>query len=111
MASEVLRMKAAASARGAAKASTVDPAEIASFGKLARRWWDPEGEFRPLHRLNPARLEFIRDGLAARFGRDVKQKRPFAGLSLLDIGCGGGIVAAPLAPPGFRASLFRAQTS
>ena len=94
-------MKAAASARAAAGASTVDPAEIASFGKLARGWWDPAGEFRPLHRLNPARLEFIRDHLAARFGRDVKQKRPFAGLSLLDIGCGGGIVAEPLARLGF----------
>src|ERR1700722_6688860 len=103
------RMKAAASARAAAGASTVDPAEIASFGKLARGWWDPAGEFRPLHRLNPARLEFIRDHLAVRFGRDVKQQRPFAGLSLLDIGCGGGIVAEPLARLGFAVTGIEAD--
>src|SRR5580698_4143067 len=100
MAAEVRRMKAAA-ARGGAKPSTIDPAEIASFGKVAGRWWDPEGEFRPLHRLNPARLAFIRDNLAVRFGRDIKQKQPFKGLALLDIGCGGGIVAEPLARLGF----------
>jgi 2-polyprenyl-6-hydroxyphenyl methylase/3-demethylubiquinone-9 3-methyltransferase len=94
------RMKTAPS-RAAAKPSTIDPAEIASFGKVAPNWWDPEGEFRPLHRLNPARLHFIRDNLAARFGRDIKRPRPFAGLSLLDIGCGGGIVAEPLARLGF----------
>jgi 2-polyprenyl-6-hydroxyphenyl methylase/3-demethylubiquinone-9 3-methyltransferase len=100
MASEMRRMKAPA-ARPAAKPTTIDPAEIASFGKVAARWWDTEGEFRPLHRLNPARLGFIRDNLAAHFGRDIKKPRPFAGLSLLDIGCGGGIVAEPLARLGF----------
>ncbi len=100
MAPEMRRMKTQ-SARPAAKPTTNDPAEIASFGKVAERWWDTEGEFRPLHRLNPARLAFIRDNLAAHFGRDVKKPRPFAGLSLLDIGCGGGIVAEPLARLGF----------
>ncbi len=100
MASEMRRMKAPA-ARPAAQPTTIDPPEIASFGKVAARWWDTEGEFRPLHRLNPARLGFIRDNLAAHFGRDIKKPRPFAGLSLLDIGCGGGIVAEPLARLGF----------
>ena len=81
--------------------STVDAKEIANFAAVARAWWDPEGEFRPLHRLNPARLTFMRDQFARYFGRDPTSSRPFAGLSLLDIGCGGGIVAEPLARLGF----------
>ncbi len=82
-------------------AGTVDPAEVERFARIARTWWEPEGEFRPLHKLNPVRLGFIRDRLAARFGRDIRQKRPFAGLRLLDIGCGGGLVSEPLARLGF----------
>ena len=84
------------------KAGTVDDAEVAGFAKLAREWWDPDGAFRPLHRLNPARLRFLRDNLAAHFRRDVKSPRPFHGLTLLDIGCGGGIVAEPMARLGFK---------
>lgn len=68
---------------------------------MAEAWWDPDGEFRPLHKLNPVRLAFIRDRLAAHFGRNVTLPRPFAGLSLLDIGCGGGLVSEPLARLGF----------
>lgn len=81
--------------------STVDAAEIANFAAVARAWWDPNGEFRPLHRLNPVRLAFLRDQLARHFGRDPTSTRPFKGLTLLDIGCGGGIVAEPLARLGF----------
>src|SRR5215469_6842829 len=81
--------------------STVDAGEIANFAAVARAWWDPNGEFRPLHRLNPVRLSFLRDQLARHFGRDPTSIRPFKGLSLLDIGCGGGIVAEPLARLGF----------
>jgi 2-polyprenyl-6-hydroxyphenyl methylase/3-demethylubiquinone-9 3-methyltransferase len=92
--------RAAASRRGTA-AGTVDPAEIAGFASVAAGWWDPNGAFRPLHRLNPARLAFIRDRLATHFGRDPRGVRPFAGLTLLDIGCGGGIVAEPLTRLGF----------
>ena len=80
---------------------TVDPAEVERFARIARTWWEPEGEFRPLHKLNPVRLAFIRDRLAARFGRDIRRPRPFAGLRLLDIGCGGGLVSEPLARLGF----------
>jgi 2-polyprenyl-6-hydroxyphenyl methylase / 3-demethylubiquinone-9 3-methyltransferase len=76
---------------------TVDPDEVARFAALADDWWDPHGRFRPLHQFNPVRLAFIRDRLARRFGRDIRAKRPFEGLRLLDIGCGGGLVAEPMA--------------
>jgi 2-polyprenyl-6-hydroxyphenyl methylase/3-demethylubiquinone-9 3-methyltransferase len=77
--------------------STVDSAEVARFAARAAAWWDPNGEFRPLHRLNPTRLTFIRDRLAEHFGRDIRATRPFDGLRLLDIGCGGGLVSEPMA--------------
>jgi 2-polyprenyl-6-hydroxyphenyl methylase/3-demethylubiquinone-9 3-methyltransferase len=76
---------------------TVDPAEVAKFEAMAAEWWDPDGKFRPLHMLNPCRLDYIVDQVAAEFGRDPKAPRPFAGLRLLDIGCGGGLLAEPLA--------------
>jgi 2-polyprenyl-6-hydroxyphenyl methylase / 3-demethylubiquinone-9 3-methyltransferase len=85
---------------GAGTAS-VDPAEIERFARLADRWWDPEGEFKPLHRLNPARLDFIRDRLQRHFRRDSKSLAPFTGLRLIDIGCGGGLIAEPMARLGF----------
>jgi 2-polyprenyl-6-hydroxyphenyl methylase/3-demethylubiquinone-9 3-methyltransferase len=81
--------------------STVDPAEIARFAALAESWWDPAGKFKPLHRLNPVRLRFLRDRLTAHFKRDSATLRPFEGLRLLDIGCGGGLVAEPMARLGF----------
>ena len=80
----------------AARAGSVDPEELAKFSALAEAWWDPDGQFKPLHRLNPARLTFIRDRAAARFGRDPKAERPLAGLTVLDIGCGGGLLAEPM---------------
>jgi 2-polyprenyl-6-hydroxyphenyl methylase/3-demethylubiquinone-9 3-methyltransferase len=79
------------------EAASVDPAELAKFAALAASWWDPAGQFAPLHRLNPVRLGFVRDRAAARFGRDPRAGRPLAGLRLLDIGCGGGLLAEPLA--------------
>lgn len=78
-------------------AASVDPAEIAKFTAMAEAWWDPDGKFRPLHRFNPVRLEYIRDRLCRHFGRNPKDKRPLAGLRLLDIGCGGGLLSEPLA--------------
>src|SRR5258706_16478283 len=80
-------------------ASTIDPDEIARFAALADDWWDPNGKFRPLHRFNPVRLGFIRDRLVGHFGRDSASLAPLTGLRLLDIGCGGGLVAEPLARP------------
>ena len=81
--------------------STASPDEIAKFSAMADSWWDPSGAFQPLHKFNPARIRFVRDRLAAHFGRDALD-RPGAGLSLLDIGCGGGLIAEPMARLGFR---------
>jgi len=81
--------------------ATVDPAEIERFAARSNTWWDPRGSFRSLHRLNPARLGFIRQHLAAHFGRNISSLRPFEGFSLLDIGCGGGLIAEPMARLGF----------
>src|SRR5690606_29556027 len=67
------------------------------FAALAGEWWNPRGKMAPLHKFNPVRLAFIRDQTCAQFGRDVKQLDCLKGLRLLDIGCGGGIVAEPLA--------------
>ena len=84
------------SARG-----TIDPGEVERFAQLASQWWDAEGDFRPLHRINPVRLSFIREKLVSHFARDRQAMRPFEGLRCLDIGCGGGLVAEPLTRLGF----------
>jgi 2-polyprenyl-6-hydroxyphenyl methylase/3-demethylubiquinone-9 3-methyltransferase len=81
--------------------ATVDPGEIRRFAEKAQAWWDPEGSFRPLHRLNPVRLGFIREHLVTHFHRDGRSLRPFEGLTLLDIGCGGGLIAEPMTRLGF----------
>ena len=81
--------------------ATVDPSEIDRFAALAAGWWDPAGSLRALHRMNPTRLGFIREQLQAHFRRDPSSLRPFEGLSLLDIGCGGGLAAEPMARLGF----------
>lgn len=78
-------------------AGTVDAAEVARFEAMAAEWWDPHGKFRPLHMLNPCRLDYIVAQIAAEFGRDPRGDRPFAGLRLLDIGCGGGLLCEPMA--------------
>ncbi len=75
----------------------VDNAEVERFGAMAEQWWDPRGKFRPLHQINPVRLGFLRSQLLAHTGRDGRAVRPFTGLRLLDIGCGGGLIAEPLA--------------
>lgn len=76
---------------------TRDPAEIAKFEAMAAEWWDPEGKFKPLHMLHPTRMEYITRQVAAEFGRDLNDDAPFAGLRVLDIGCGGGLVSEPMA--------------
>lgn len=81
--------------------ATVDAEEIDRFAAHSGAWWDPEGSFRPLHRLNPARLGFIRQHLIAHLGRNISSLRPFEGLTLLDIGCGGGLIAEPMSRLGF----------
>ena len=77
--------------------STVDPAEIAKFEAMAAEWWDPHGKFKPLHMLNPCRLDYIAAQIAGQFDRDLSAPSPFAGLRLLDIGCGGGLLCEPMA--------------
>jgi 2-polyprenyl-6-hydroxyphenyl methylase/3-demethylubiquinone-9 3-methyltransferase len=76
---------------------TVDAAEIAKFEAMAAEWWDVNGKFKPLHMLNPCRLDYITSQIAAEFGRDLKLEKPFEGLRILDIGCGGGLLAEPMA--------------
>lgn len=76
---------------------TVDAAEVAKFEAMAAEWWDPAGKFKPLHMLNPTRLDYIARQIAAEFGRDLRIEAPFAGLRLLDIGCGGGLLSEPMA--------------
>lgn len=75
---------------------TVDPDEIARFSAMAAEWWDPLGKFRPLHKFNPVRLTYVRERVCAHFSRDPKTIRPFEGLRLLDIGCGGGLLSEPM---------------
>lgn len=77
--------------------STVDPSEIAKFEAMAAEWWDPTGKFKPLHMLNPCRLDYITQQIAGEFDRDLSSDAPFAGLRLLDIGCGGGLLSEPMA--------------
>lgn len=88
--------------------ATVDPAEVARFEALAETWWDADGPMRPLHVLAPVRIGFVRDRAAQAFGRDPKAERPFAGLSLLDIGCGGGLMAEPMVRLGFAVTAIDA---
>jgi 2-polyprenyl-6-hydroxyphenyl methylase/3-demethylubiquinone-9 3-methyltransferase len=77
--------------------STIDPAEVAKFEAMAAEWWDPDGKFKPLHMLNPCRLDYIAAQIAAEFDRDLTAERPLEGLRLLDIGCGGGLLSEPMA--------------
>ena len=81
--------------------SSIDPADVARFSAVAAQWWDPKGKFAPLHKFNPTRLAFIREEALARFGRDGAARAPFTGLRLLDIGCGGGLLAEPMTRMGF----------
>ena len=84
-------------AMSAPAATTIDDAEVERFSRMAAEWWSPTGKFRPLHKFNPVRLTYIRDRVCAAFGRDPNAARPFEGLRLLDIGCGGGLLCEPMA--------------
>src|SRR5215472_12984056 len=81
--------------------SSLDEGEIAKFSAMAEEWWDPTGKFAPLHKFNPIRLAYIRSTTADHFGRDARAVRCFEGLTLLDIGCGGGLLCEPAARLGF----------
>lgn len=84
-----------------AKAKSVDPGEIANFAAMADEWWDENGKFKPLHKFNPIRIGYIRDTVIAHFRLQtddaVVKLKPFKGLRVLDIGCGGGLLSEPMA--------------
>lgn len=79
---------------------TLDAEEVRRFSRIAAEWWNPNGKFRPLHQIGPPRLAFVRDTACVHFKRDAKALRPLAGLTAVDIGCGGGLVSEPLARMG-----------
>lgn len=81
---------------------TADASEIAKFDAMAEEWWDPKGKFKPLHMLNPCRLDYINTQIRTEFGLDPKSLRPYEGLELLDIGCGGGLLSEPMARLGAK---------
>ena len=93
-------MTASAARIPVAENSTIDQAEIDHFSSLAKEWWNPTGKFKPLHKFNPVRLTYIRETLCKHFDRDPKAHDAFAGLRILDIGCGGGLLCEPLARMG-----------
>jgi 2-polyprenyl-6-hydroxyphenyl methylase/3-demethylubiquinone-9 3-methyltransferase len=95
-----MTMAEGAAAGGSTGTAAAD--EIARFDALAEAWWDPDGDFRPLHALNPVRMAFIRNALCRHFQRDADADSPFADLDCLDIGCGGGLASEPMARLGAR---------
>jgi 2-polyprenyl-6-hydroxyphenyl methylase/3-demethylubiquinone-9 3-methyltransferase len=88
--------------KGELSGGSLDAAEVAKFEAMAAEWWDPHGKFKPLHRMNPVRLDYVASRIASRFGRDRRAERPFEGLRVLDIGCGGGLLSEPMARLGRR---------
>lgn len=93
-----------------AEGPSIDPADVARFSAQAAEWWDPKGPFAPLHRFNPARLRFVRDRVAEHYGLNPNTRAPFAGLSLIDIGCGGGLLAEPMRRMGFEVTALDASS-
>ncbi len=91
-----------------APAPSVDDDEIAMFSAMADTWWDPTGPFKPLHMLNPTRVRYIRDTVNAHFGV-ADSDRPFAGKRLVDIGCGGGLIAEPMVKLGAQVTAIDAS--
>lgn len=81
---------------------SVDPAEVEKFEREAEAWWDSGGLHRPLHVMNPTRIAIIKDAIVKHFSREPRARQPFGGLTLLDLGCGGGLVAEPMARLGAR---------
>jgi 2-polyprenyl-6-hydroxyphenyl methylase/3-demethylubiquinone-9 3-methyltransferase len=91
-------------------APSIDQDEIARFSTHAQDWWNPQGALKPLHKLNPTRLEYIRDSVCAHFKRDSGGRDAFKGLSILDVGCGGGLLCEPMARLGAHVTGLDAST-
>jgi 2-polyprenyl-6-hydroxyphenyl methylase / 3-demethylubiquinone-9 3-methyltransferase len=90
---------------------TVDAADIGRFARMADRWWDPDGPHGPLHRYVPARMAIIRDAARTVASDRKDQRRPMAGLSVLDIGCGGGLLSEPMTRLGATVTGVDADTA
>ncbi len=84
--------------------SSIDPEEVEQFSRIAEQWWDPRGKFKPLHQINPARIGYIREHVCSHFQRDANSLNAFEGLTLLDMGCGGGLMSEPMARMGAQVS-------
>ena len=76
--------------------NTINKEEVEKFSKIAEEWWNPNGKFKPLHKFNPIRIEYIKNNIIKDFNISSNQK-PLKGVSILDIGCGGGLLSEPLA--------------
>ena len=80
--------------------TTIDQSEVDRFSAMAAEWWDPSGKFRPLHKFNPVRLQYIKEQICEHFNRDISDREALKGLRILDIGCGGGLLSEPMARMG-----------
>jgi len=89
--------------------STVDKEDVERFSRIAEEWWDENGKFRPLHRINPVRLAYMRDQACRHFKRDAQQIQSLSGLRLIDIGCGGGLLSEPFARMGAKVTAIDAS--
>ena len=81
--------------------STINKKEIEKFSKIAAEWWDPNGKFKPLHNFNPIRIKYIRDNIVKKFNLKSSNK-PLKNISILDIGCGGGLLSEPMSRMGAK---------
>ena len=86
--------------------NTINKEEVEKFSKIAEEWWNPNGKFKPLHKFNPIRIEYIKNNIIKDFNISSNDK-PLKGISILDIGCGGGLLSEPLARLGAECCRYR----
>ncbi|MFV9875525.1 MAG: bifunctional 2-polyprenyl-6-hydroxyphenol methylase/3-demethylubiquinol 3-O-methyltransferase UbiG [Rickettsiales endosymbiont of Dermacentor nuttalli] len=90
--------------------STVDPKEVQKFTNIATEWWNPHGKFKPLHMLNPVRIQYIKDKIISHFNIIPKDYSPLNRLKLLDVGCGGGLISEPMSRLGATVTAIDASS-